>query len=94
MSYVSKKNFEKNLDKIDWSVLSTNTNAIQLIKKKIINWHELSANSKAIKTLENKKSSPKKSSVTKTVSRKPSAKSLSANKPKVHYQIRAINRTI
>jgi hypothetical protein len=34
MSYVSNKNFEKNLDKIDWSVLSTNTNAIKLIKKK------------------------------------------------------------
>jgi hypothetical protein len=92
MSYVSNKNFEKNLDKIDWSVLSTNTNAIKLIKKKIIKWHELSSNSKAIKTLENKKSSSKKSS--QTVSRKPSAKSLSANKPKVHYQTRAINRTI
>ena len=92
MSYVSNKNFEKNLDKIDWSVLSTNTNAIKLIKKNIIKWHELSSNSKAIKTLENKKSSSKKSSH--TVSRKPSAKSLSANKPKVHYQTRAINRTI
>ena len=45
-----KENLEENKDKIQWSNLSYNTNAIQLLEKNIdkINWYSLSANMNAI----------------------------------------------
>jgi hypothetical protein len=45
---------EKNLDKIDWYLLSNNPNAIHLLEQNVdkISWHVLSQNPNAIRLLE------------------------------------------
>jgi len=47
---------EKNLDKVDWSRLSSNRNAIHLLEKKLdkVDWNNLSFNPNAIHLLEKK----------------------------------------
>jgi hypothetical protein len=45
---------EKNLDKVDWGMLSTNPNAVYILEQNLdrINWNLLSANPNAIHILE------------------------------------------
>ena len=54
---MSKKDYKKLEDKIDWDYLSTNPNAIELLKKypHKINWEMLSANTAAIDWLKENK---------------------------------------